>query len=55
MESNKKEQRSDQKWLKRGFPGGSEVKNPPANAGYTGSPDWGKFTIAVTRTTEPVL
>lgn len=47
--SNKKEQRSDQKWLKRGFPGGLEVKNPLANAGYTGSPDWGRFTYTTHR------
>ena len=27
-----------------GFPGGSVVKNPPANAGDTGSiPGWGRF------------
>ena len=27
----------------RGFPGGAVVKNPPANAGYTGSsPDLGR-------------
>ena len=28
----------------KGFPGGAEVKNPPANAGDTGSiPGWGRF------------
>ena len=30
--------------LERGFPGGSMVKNPPANAGDMGSiPDLGRF------------
>ena len=27
-------------WLYRGFPGGSVVKNPPANAGVVGSIPW---------------
>ena len=28
----------------RGFPGGSAAKNPPANAGDTGSvPGWGRY------------
>ena len=37
-----------------GFPGGSGVKNPPANAGDTGSiPDWGYPTCH--RAAKPVL
>ena len=45
-----------------GFPGGAVVKNPPANAGDTGSsPGPGRFPHAVeqlspcTTTTEPAL
>ena len=43
------------------FPGGTVVKNPPANAGNTGSPWSGKIPHAMeqlslcTTTTEPVL
>ena len=47
---------------KQGFPGGAVVKNPPANAGDTGSEPWsGKIPRAVeqlspcTTTTEPEL
>ena len=30
-------------WSKMGFPGGSVLKNPPANAGDVGSiPGWGR-------------
>ena len=49
------------KTLSRGFPGGSVVKNLPANAGDTGSiPDQGGFPHSAehwgpyTTTTEPV-
>ena len=45
-----------------GFPGGAVVKNPPANAGNTGSsPGLGRFPHATEQlspcatTTEPVL
>ena len=51
-----------QKALTQGFPGGAVVRNPPANAGDTGSSPWsGKIPHAVeqlspcTTTTEPVL
>ena len=33
----KKTNNSIQKWAEGGFPGGAVVKNPPANAGDTGS------------------
>ena len=46
----------------RGFPGGAVVKNPPANAGHTGSSPWsGKIPHAAEQlspcatTTEPAL
>ena len=52
-------------WFKKilgGFPGGAVVKNPPANAGDTGSsPGPGRFPHAAEQlspcatTTEPVL
>ena len=33
--------RTDEKKMHQGFPGGAVVKNPPANAGDTGSiPGW---------------
>ena len=36
--------RGYKKKAERGFPGGSVVNNPPANAGNTGSiPDQGRF------------
>jgi len=50
------------KKISEGFPGGSVVKNQPANAGDTGSiPDLGRFPHATgqlspcTTATEPVL
>ena len=39
-------QPSDCRWQRWGFPGGSAVKNPPANAGHAGSiPDPGRFHV----------
>ena len=52
----------DIKTYKRDFPGGTVVKNPPANAGDTGSIPWsGKIPHAAEQlslcatTTEPAL
>ena len=36
-ETINKMKRQPSEWEKRGFPGGAVVKNPPANAGGTGS------------------
>ena len=59
---SKKQTTQSKNRQKRDFPGGTEVKNPPANAGDTGSsPGPGRFPHATEQlspcatTTEPVL